>query len=362
MNNSQQRSKASSFAASQPGPRLLVARVAMQPQVSFLHAVERIASEQWDQEQCKQLRDNGDRSYRVVECHTGSLATNFKQSNRELANLEEKWVIVRAADNKLATASTAWSMLTVAACSMEQLQFSLWQGYPYKVFTLILCPTFATAQRLLDDPPCLKDSWSLAFLKRFSTCSRLLSVAALSALLMLAWTLRIDISRQECRHAWVRRSQREKSMTYGADVSSVSADYVLMRARQTQALFNASGAPRQSATAKKQGRARERRRRKWGRCKGAPTGGGGAFRRAFGIALQRMMPRFVAKKARSEVFNEAHAEARRLRAAGDTEWRQIVEEGEAGTAANRAGGVLFPVSAAGPTPAPELGMGMHVLP
>eukprot|EP00974_Lingulodinium_polyedra_P094265 9135111-Lingulodinium_polyedra.AAC.1 len=137
----------------------------------------------------------------------------------------------------------------------------------------------AAARKVLQDPRCLMDEWSLAFLAKYGTVEALADHGR-SVLVGLGLTLKHDICRIECRHASIRRIIRAMGSTRAAAAEMVSGDFTLLRQRLLEQLLSpappaATGFRGRSAAAKAKARVR-----RVGRWQGSRTGGGGRQRAA----------------------------------------------------------------------------------
>eukprot|EP00972_Heterocapsa_arctica_P104060 15335512-Heterocapsa_arctica.AAC.1 len=79
-------------------------------------------------------------------------------------------------------ASLAFGMISAAACSLEQIMFRRWRGFPYSLWQVVLEPTTAVAEKILAQPQCLLDPWSRSFLEKFSTPEQLCNAECRSIL------------------------------------------------------------------------------------------------------------------------------------------------------------------------------------
>ena len=162
----------------------------------------------------------------------------------------------------------------------------------------------------------MKCAFSSAFLVEFPTVAQLLSTRCLATLTLLAILLRIDITRQECRHASIQRALR-KSQTHKADLCQVSAGWLLLRHRRLHQFFHGCMSTKgRSAKAKAKASAKAKvRRRRSGNYKGARAGGGGARRRAVGIHLSGAS--MQTPEERRAAFAHANAKATEMREKGE---------------------------------------------
>ena len=157
-----------------PSARLLIARVAMQPQVVFLSALFKLGSETWEKRQLLKAQKGERPSFRILQF--SSTLQKFYDASRDLTFSPEKWESrLLPQQCTVAMHSLAWSMIAIAACGVHQLIERHLTGYPIKIFLLLVTPTLAFATELLEDRDCLKDVWSRRWLSFWKTASGLLS-------------------------------------------------------------------------------------------------------------------------------------------------------------------------------------------
>ena len=176
-------------------------------------------------------------------------------------------------------------------------------------------------------------------LERFHSVQLLTGKACLTILFTIAMTLRLDITSVECKHGSVRRLQRSRATTHSADLSHVSADFVLQSVRGLVPASHASPVHAGSSH-----RAQGRRKRR---------GGGGVARCVLSELLKdqhRLRPDQRMPKA--QLFRAAHARMRKLREEKGPEWDRVMLKAKAGTKAHRAGGASFGKRRAGVVPVP----------
>ena len=78
--NKKQRKVCLWFARGTLGRHLLLARIAMQPQVRLLHIFEAVGSVHWEQQQWRAAAEGGGRSFPILEAHRGEAARAFFES------------------------------------------------------------------------------------------------------------------------------------------------------------------------------------------------------------------------------------------------------------------------------------------
>ena len=159
--------------------------------------------------------------------------------------------------------------------------------------------------------------------------AKLLSRRCKVVLLVLARMLRLDISRLECRNAFLRRCIRARSQTNAEMIRRASADFVLMRQRveEKAGWATAGGAPQQ-----RRGRGRKPRQKR--KCPGA-----GPQRAAVGRYLRGR--KIADKAARKRILKEANAMYKAAMEAGGAAAEELRQAGEAGKESRAAGAHAF---------------------
>ena len=111
-----------------------------------------------------------------------------------------------------------------------------WRGYPFKLFVLLdpSQDTMLVADEILSDCKHLYDPFTMAWVTVYNTVALLTSIPALTALWMVGVLKRLITARIECRHALIRMLLLMKMSTRGADLASLSSDFILTRQRALQ--------------------------------------------------------------------------------------------------------------------------------
>jgi hypothetical protein len=217
----------------------------------------------------------------------------------------------------------AFGMLARASGGIFGGLASSFAAYPYRLWLLVdpLMPVDEAARLLYKDRPCMFDTFTQHIRKLYPTESDLKKSDLRSLLLSIGLLVRLDTSRIECRHAWVRRLLGIKGQTWKYLFGDASADYFLSRTRASERCAH-QDEPEQQANVP------EKRSRGGGRC------------RSF-------LSKFIAEHhtehdTTSDVFRAAHAAYKAMLARGDdSEMELHATRGRAGTIAHRAGGLSF---------------------
>ena len=122
-----------SWSETRPSARLLIARIAMAPQVKLLALLFKLGSEEWDKRQLLKAQKGEKQSLRILEAP--ALLKHFSDASLDLASSHEKWEsVLHPTLCTVAMHSLAWSMLGIAACGVHQLIERHLTGYPIKIF------------------------------------------------------------------------------------------------------------------------------------------------------------------------------------------------------------------------------------
>ena len=328
--------KASRFVSSHPEHRLLIALVTMRVAVRILHHQESISSELFDQKTWeKGLK--GEYTSRMWEASSGhSKGIALDMATRILfgdGGADVDWAALAPAGKTWGHAGLAFCMMSASLCSLEQLLWKPWRGFPYRLWLLCAEPRLEVARVLWDTRPCLLDRFSADFMSKFHSAEEFLA-KGYPHLVATGALLRHDIARLECRHAHVRRIARVKAQTYSAEVQRVSAEFFMSQQRilerkfsiaagggggrdgeggERAAIFDAEPDPDPDTSM------RRRRKRR---------GGGGLQRRIVGQYLRGR--KYKTKEEKKRMFREANEEYRRVLAAGGPGLEQVKADGGSG--------------------------------
>ena len=304
--------------------------------IHVLHAVERLASTKYDTDAEQGLMRGKPFRCRMMEAHCGDIERSaVARANAMLTGKDSAWNALPPEGRTWGSAALAFCQMSAALAGLDQLMFSLWRSWPYKLWCLLL-PAKArdVAMELLRTAECLLDEFSRRWRLTFDTVDALLSPKALAMLVMIGLQCRLDISRVECRHAQLRKFTR-RTGTWDVHLNELSAMFLLMRERITA--HRRKVRPRE----KKRGKcakARMRRRVEKPKAKPKPkqrSGGGGAHRAFCSKRLRGCSMRTPSE--RSEVLTAVNRCFRDARAAGSEEYFGAVEEGKIARKSFRAG-------------------------
>jgi hypothetical protein len=179
------------------------------------------------------------------------------------------------------------------------------------------------AALIFSDPPCSWDTFTTHFRKLFPSEEDLKSIQCLSTLLAIAVMIRLDTSRVECKHAWVRRLLLLKGQSWIPEFGAASADYLIAQSTKLEKKSEDKQAVPTEAAPKKKAR----------------RGGGGASRSVVGQFLADNGAAFGNDKAGR--MSAAHAAYRQSQQTAGADHDVHVQRGRVGTIAHRVGGRSF---------------------
>ena len=174
--------------------------------------------------------------FRLTSAYLGVRCLHFFSQVRDLllpSSEDDPWGVLAACQRTRAASSTAFSMLAKACTSVHQLIYAPQQGYPYKLFGILVDKSLA--DRIVLDPACLHDHFTSCFLEVFPSAAALKSDLAVQILTAIAISLRLDTMRIECKHASIRRVKVLCSQTHSQSLEQTSAHFVLSQQRLLEA-------------------------------------------------------------------------------------------------------------------------------
>jgi hypothetical protein len=329
--NRMQRKGARQFAETQPAGVLQVIMLCLTPLTQLLQSTEKTASAAWEETQFKECIDGNLYMSRVEEAHSSKRVQVCYTAQHALLTDVGSWSTLPRKYHTEEYRSIAFAMLARSMAGIQQLMANYHAAYPLKLFTLIRSP--AAAADILQDPACLKDSFTKAFLGKWGTAKQLSSAACRLELICLSTLLRLDTIRIECRHASLRRQIKSRVQSPGENMLDASATFLLMRQR----LIEQGGWARSGESGGKDAANKKaaRKKRSVGKFRGHPTGGGGANRAALSHLLAELKAGGNKNlEDRRMLWREAHRLAREASAEQKQLW---ADQGRAGSAAHKAG-------------------------
>ena len=312
--NARQRGNTKTFVTQQPRSNLVILLATMKPQVDFMQHLLYLSSDKWEREQEALEMSGQPRHYRVELAATGRLCDRFWEKLSSIWGAHDIWCLLEEADRNRRNASISFSLLARAGGGVFFHFAHRHRGYPWKLWQLLTLQgpdKKALAHMIINvDPDCLKCHFTLRFLRQFPTVEALMSASCHLVLRVLAVLLRIDISRIECRHAWIRRFSQIRAQTHSADVAQLSSDFLLMRARQSAVTHRST--PDDHGDTDEPAKKKSR---------------GGPQRAYFSERMQEG----------ETDFTVLHREYSELKAAGGERYNKLVESGYVATVAGRGG-------------------------
>ena len=331
--NKTQRTKAKQFLRQEPTGTLVVATVTLQLSSHVLHIIERVASEDFAQRQQWEKLQGHRGCFRVSQLCSDRLARQTLSMAESLLEDAGKYAALPALHRTWQVQGLGFVLISSAVAAMEYYLFRPWRDFPFCIFELISSdsPCETTAQAILDKPACLRDSWSSRFLQRFNSVALLGSRRCRAVLHAMASALKLDIIALECRHASVRKLQRNRSATHVADIADVSAEFMLQCFRRLESLF---AVPTEASKQPQLMKTKQKKKK---------VVGGGTQRCCVADVLkeQHELPKEMRLKQR-DVFVLANQRLRQMKAEGGAAWQDLQRRGrqmQLEFLARKAGGV-----------------------
>ena len=153
---------------------------------------------------CKKRINGKFAGFRIWEALRGGITNPAFEKAEQIFHQPAEWNALPQCFHTWQYEALAWSMMSAFLCSIDALMVSVCTSYPLKIFWLLFLggqELIDFANQVLKDPNCLKDTWTIKFLKKFFTVDLLLSETSTAILLTLLVLLRLDTARIECGHA-----------------------------------------------------------------------------------------------------------------------------------------------------------------
>ena len=328
--NKTQRRKAKQWLLQEPTGTLVVATVSLELSAHVLHVIERVASEDFMQQQQWEKLQGQRASFRVTALCNDRLATPVFRMAADILDDAHKFAAMPALHKTWRAQGLGFVLVSCSVAALEHYLFKQWRGFPFCIFELLSTdpPRETLAQAILDKPACLRDSWSKRFLERFSTVASLVSRQCQALLYAMGCALKLEITSLECRHASLRKLQRNRSATHVAEVADVSAEFLLHCFRRLESLFAAPKQMPNRAKAPQRGKVKKQKKKV----------GGGAQRCCISDVLreQHGLPKEIRLKQR-EMYVLGNQRFREAKADGGEAWRDLQSRGRKMQEVRRAG-------------------------
>ena len=217
--------KASAWAATSPGNKLILISVAFRPVLDLMRDTIRLSSDAWERNEVLKQSEGEVRSYRVVELFLGNSMKHFSASLNMMFHTFT--AALPPSSYKLHMRCLFFRLLSRSGAAAEQLYASALRGAPFVVFGALL----GLSKPFNDLPPCLRDEFCSWVKENYPTDDELFGEECQAVLHAMARHLDFDIIGVEARHASIRRLTLNKSLqTWTASLSSVSSDWVCRQA------------------------------------------------------------------------------------------------------------------------------------
>jgi len=236
--NDQRRKHASLWLASRPLAKALITRQCMEPLARLLRGQLAMSGQDWleaDRRSCAKASiaaRESDRRYPILEAARGTLEGKFSKQNFLLLSQSCLWQgIIPTLDRNMTTRSLCFRLLSTAGCSVARALAQPHSQYPYRLFRLL--DSVAHADAILQDPPCLLDPWSTAFVDPHrAEPEGLRGDVPRAKATLVAELAMVDIAQLEAGHASIRRRLFSRGVqTHGLVLQDLSAERLLDRVR-----------------------------------------------------------------------------------------------------------------------------------
>ena len=315
--NKKVRGDANAFLMQDPRDGLLVALQTLSVTMHCFRIMQRLGSEEHEMEsQYSRLQSQSESAIgpRLSYLLSEDVIVSVYARARDLFESPAPWVFLVEKSHRLS--NLCFAVLSKSVCGLEQKLFKPWRAFPFTLFKLLQVQRSMELEQVAQDilheqqrHPCLLDAFSSAFLARFPSVQSLCSPPAQAALLALAETVRLDISRVECRHAAIRRLACCKKGTHLSTVEQVSAQYLLQQAQHLVVQVDELNQTQSSAKVSAQGPKVRR--------KGRPNqiaGGGGLQRALVKLWFTNNSAKMRSKSDKKASMRRANEYARAVRA------------------------------------------------
>ena len=327
--NEKQRGDALSFSQGNPLPRLVIASIALQPQVRFMQDLLDLAGDAWRQrEVIRATVTDGMLHTRLAELHSGKLAhACFHHVNVLLGGgMHGPWAALPSEEWTHQTSTMATAIMVRAACGVQKTIHAPSQQCPVALWGLLGPDRSAEIEQLQELPSCMQDPFTKSFWQTSKGSWNHLN----AALACFIWRCSsdIDISEQECKHGSIRRAVNARSQTWARTFSEVSASWVLQQLQQLTNKHN-QDIPT-TATTHPTATGPPNKKARWS---------GGAGRSFFNEFLKgKKLPDIETRRA---TFKDGHTKYSAMREEGGAELQRHTARGQRATLAAQAGGPPF---------------------
>ena len=316
--NQKQRRKVSEFLSLNPIHELVISTATLKLATRVLHIIERVSGAEYTSQQHWESLEGRNSEFRVTALCNDRLQQVVLPEAESLLTRAEAYAALPEVCRTWHALGLAFALVSSTVCAMEYYLFKPWRGFPWQVFMLLSCESASerdsVAKDILDKPHCMRDAWAARFLTMYDTIPKLTSMPCLALLQSIASELHFDIVKVECRHASLRRLQRNRAATHLAHIGDVSADFLLQNLRREGAVLP-EGEASQPPIRKKARKLRVKA------CIGV-----GPQRHYLSQLLRRnnALP-LHERLGRKELFQKGNQGFRRLKAQGGEEWQSLVE-------------------------------------
>jgi hypothetical protein len=237
--NEKQRGSALKFARA-PTTTISVAlwHKCLLPNIRLMDRFLREGGGDWDRCELQSAAMGQPRAFRITEACTGKTTEAFFKEVRTFIFEHSEWEFLPTKCCTQMEQSLAFGMLIRTLGGIHFHIASVFAAYPYRLWLLVdsHTPLDSAVDAIWADPSCSWDPFTVDFRRHYDSKEKLRSPECRSLLFALAILLRLDTSRVESRHAWLRRLLRVKGQTWVHELAQASADWVLLRERIIEGL------------------------------------------------------------------------------------------------------------------------------
>eukprot|EP00971_Amphidinium_carterae_P252478 5012224-Amphidinium_carterae.8 len=199
---------------------LVLLMQSLEPERSFMGELLHMTSSAFEYEQCHKLTSGCNRQWRVLDLHYQMMSCSFLQlvsvamHEPDLCTHEVNTELFRSTRFRVAIRSPA---------VVHQLIVAVTQGFPYRLYTLVVDRSLVNCQQLLSTPRCLLDPGSQKLLQRYESAQALQSDDDLiESLKAAAYTIACSIYSTERTHSSNARRKRAVVSTHVPQITQLA--------------------------------------------------------------------------------------------------------------------------------------------
>jgi len=226
--NARQQKGTIGFINSRPAANVTVMRRIVRPIMGLMSRILDIGGVGWARRAAVAAGSGTQQRYRIT-----SVAGEISPCMQELRELlrHEPWDgLLREEWRTVKLRNFAFRLTSRSAGALQVLLEGPHEAYPYKLFRRMLLSDNVdrAAKEVIEDPPCMKDWFTIAFLRHYPNPGHPDAMIMLAA---VARAAKVGIAHIEARHATLRRIKCSSSTTWSITVQMLSAFFSLLRCR-----------------------------------------------------------------------------------------------------------------------------------